>query len=411
MIRLSSPTSPHGTNPNSKRIACAPLRAAMPAIAGAFLCALLVGCAGPNTVRGHLNYDVRPSDRRDPVVLPAPPDIPRYRYVGELVGEQNFEHSEKSEVTLQTAFKWIVGLFETSETVQLRRPQHGAVSAAGRVYVVDAGRNAILVFDPHPPADEKPGSGKGEGQLLVWDMVDERTRLGAPVALALAWNGDIAVSDIWHGAVLRLSQSGKLVSTIGGGQLQRPAGVAFDAESGLLFVADAVANNVKAFDESGTLVRTIGEPGEHDGQFNAPTHLAFAEGRLYVSDTLNNRVQVFDARGNRLEGFGERGLYVGNFTRPKGIAVDSGITYVVEAYYGHLLAYNEKRQLLLGINGNGMKGDTFFLPSGVWSDGKGRLFIADMYNGRVVVFEFLGKKEQDVLQAVQPESRSLASSE
>ena len=101
---------------------------------------------------------------------------------------------------------------------------------------------------------------------------------------------------------------------------------------------------------------------------------------------------MFDTEGKRVSGFGERGLYVGNLTRPKGVAVDdaTGIVYVIESYFAHLLTYSEKGEFLLGINGSGLPGGEFLLPSGVWTDHQGRLFVADMFNGRVVVFQFLG---------------------
>ena len=91
-----------------------------------------------------------------------------------------------------------------------------------------------------------------------------------------------------------------------------------------------------------------------------------------------------------MRGFGERGLYVGNLMRPKGIALgDGAITYVVESYHGHLLAFNQQDELLLDITGSGLKGGEFQLPSGVWTDKRGRIFVADMFNGRIVVFQFI----------------------
>lgn len=155
-------------------------------------------------------------------------------------------------------------------------------------------------------------------------------------------------------------------------------------------VADTVANDIKVFDSNGQLVKTFGAPGAGPGEFNAPTHLAFTDGHLLVTDTFNSRIQVFDADGRPLREFGERGLYVGNLMRPKGVAFgDAGITYVVESYYGNLLAYNQQNQLMLAITGSGLKGGGFQLPSGVWTDKKGRIFIADMFNGRVVMFQFI----------------------
>lgn len=356
------------------------------------LCLLLLGgCAGVGEIRGKLNYDLRPEGEQSAVFWPVPPDTPRYRYVGELVGQPNFitKKADDAKSTAILVLKWIVGLFDTTSDIFLARPMHGTVAEDGRIYVVDAGRNALVVFDPNALTED--GLASGEGQMLLWEFIEENTRFASPISVAIAWDNTIAVTDAGLGVVVRLDRSGKLIGKLGQGQLQRPTGIAYDRERGLLFVADTPAHDIKVFDRSGKIVRTIGAAGEDDAQFNAPTQLAFARGRLYVSDTLNSRVQVFDAEGQRVSGFGERGLYVGNLTRPKGVAVDNaGIVYVIESYYAHLLAYSEKGEFLLGINGSGLEGGEFFLPSGVWTDNQGRLFVADMFNGRVVVFQFLG---------------------
>lgn len=358
------------------------------------LCVMLLGgCAGVDVIKGKLNYDLRPEGERSAVFWPPAPDTPRYRYVGELVGQPNFVGAKTDDVKSSaiTILKWIVGLFDSSNDVLLMRPQHGAVAEDGRVYVVDAGRNALVVFDPNALAED--GQASGEGQMLIWEFIEGNTRFASPISVAMVWDGTIAVTDAKLGMVMRLDRSGKLISKMGVGQLQRPTGIAFDRDSGQLFVADSAAHDIKVFDRAGQLVRTIGGPGEGAAQFNAPTQLAFGRGHLYVSDTLNSRVQVFDTEGQRVSGFGERGLYVGNLTRPKGVAVDdTGIVYVIESYFAHLLAYSDKGEYLLGINGSGLQGGQFFLPSGVWTDRQGRLFVADMFNGRVVVFEFLGNQ-------------------
>lgn len=350
---------------------------------------LLGGCASTDVVRGRLVYDLRPEKQRSLVFWPKD-DVPRYRYLGELVGEPNFvDMSDKTLNPVVTALKWIAGLFDEMPPFLLHRPYQGAVGEKGRVYVVDTGRNAVVVFDPTAPAEEK--SERGEGQMLVWELAEKMTPFDGPIAVATVWGNDIAVSDAKLRFVARLDEKGEPVGKIGAGELQRPTGLVFDRSRGLLYVADTVACDIKVYNQSGKLVKTIGSMGKGDGEFNAPTQLALAGGHLYVSDTLNNRIQIFDGEGRYLRQFGQVGLHVGNLTRPKGVAVgDGGIVYVVESYYGYLLAYDERGELLMGFNGSGLRGGDFSLPAGVWTDGQGRLFVADMLNGRVVVFQFLG---------------------
>lgn len=355
-----------------------------------FVAGLLGGCGGSSAIRGNLTYDLRPKEERALVYWPPTADVPRYRYLGELVGEPNFEDGrERSTNVVMSTLQWVAGVFEKKPQVLMQRPQQGVTGNSGRVYVIDSGRNVVFVFDPSAPAEQK--SDQGKGQMLMWEFADSRTRFQGLIAVTAAWGDHIAVSDATLGVVVRLDKDGAPAGLIGLGQLKRPTGIAFDPARQLLFVSDTKANDIKVFDATGRLVNTIGSGGERPGEFNAPTHLAFAKGRLYVADTLNSRVQVFDADGRYQRQLGERGLYVGNLARPKGIAVgDDGIVYVIESYYGHLLVYTEKGEFLMGINGSGLKDGGFVLPSGVWTDKLGRVFVADMFNGRVVVFQFLG---------------------
>lgn len=345
-----------------------------------------------DVIRGRMEYDLRPEAERKEVVWPRAPDVARYRYVGELVGEYNFKDMSDSKNNLLLNFaKWIAGLVDYDQQLLLHRPSGGFTDGEGRVFVVDAGRNAIVVFDPKAPEEEE--SDRGEGQMLVWDRVEAGVRMAAPVSVAKIWKDEIAVADTRLGAVYRLGPKGEARGKLGEGQLERPTGLAFDKDGGRLFVADTKASDIKIFAEDGTLLGTVGRPGEGTGELNSPTHLAYARDRLYVTDALNNRIQVFDAAGQYLQEVGTRGVLVGQLTRPKGVAADEqGLSYVVESYFGHLLIYDEQGRFLLGIPGSGLKGGEFFLPAGVWLDDQGQVFIADMFNGRIVVFRYLGGK-------------------
>jgi DNA-binding beta-propeller fold protein YncE len=77
--------------------------------------------------------------------------------------------------------------------------------------------------------------------------------------------------------------------------------------------------------------------------------------------------------------------------RPKGVGVDAdGNVYVIESYYDSLLIYSAAGEFLLPIGGTGTATGRFYLPAGVWVDGRNRVHVADMFNGRIVLFQFLG---------------------
>jgi len=337
---------------------------------------LLIGCAQPQLV-----MNLGDTDKSTPAkVWPDPPNPPRYRYVGELTGEENFrpEHSVDTNSVLN-ALKWLVGLNENPNPVVLQRPQSGVVDAQGRIYVTDSNRQGVYVFD------------NIAGQLEVWELAGLRTKFETPIGIALGMQDEILVADAELHSVFRLDKKGNPLGEFGRDLLKRPTGLARDAKRGRVFVADTHAHDVKVFSDDGKLLKVIGKRGEGDGEFNFPTHLTFAADKLYVTDTMNSRVQIFDANDNMVQKFGKLGLNVGDLVRPKGVAVDSqNNIYVIESLYDNLLVYDSQGRNLLGVGGSGKRVGEFYLPNGVWTDSHDRVFISDMYNGRVTVLQFLG---------------------
>lgn len=316
-----------------------------------------------------------------PRVWPEPPDLPRYRYAGELVGEVNFVTAQGYRAGRgERLVRWLVGLTGSKkDSRRLLRPQSGMVDERGRIYVTDAGRQAVFVFD------------QDAGELHIWDQADQGGEFLAPVGITAGPGGSVLVADAELGRVVRLAGDGTPQGSFGQGALQRPTGLARDPTSGKVYVTDTAAHDIKVFDAGGELLTVIGERGTQPGQFNGPTHLALDGAHLYVTDSLNARVQVLTPAGRPRHSIGRRGLYVGNLARPKGVTVDTeGHVYVVESYYDHLLVFDQQGQLLLPIGGTGPRVGEFFLPAGAWTDGKDRIFVADMFNGRVMIFQYLG---------------------
>lgn len=344
------------------------------------LIVLLSGCAS-----NHLVMNPAEDMNATPKVWPVPPDEPRYRYVGELTGENNFlPDNWANRSNASKFFDWVVGLTGfNSEPVVLQRPQCGTVDAEGRIYVTDMGRAAVYVFD------------KPAGKLEVWEMARGTTRFSSPIGIALGAHDEILVADAELHSIFRLNKKGDPVGEFGSDILKRPTGLARDAARGLIYVADTHAHDIKVFNDDGKLLKIMGQRGERDGEFNFPTHLAFVRDKLYVTDTLNSRIQIFDADGKMIEKFGKLGMYVGDLVRPKGVAVDSaGDIYVVESLYDNLLVFDSKGNTLLGLGGSGKGFGEFSLPSGVWTDSQDQIYIADMYNGRITVLQFLGAPQQ-----------------
>lgn len=330
---------------------------------------------------GETHYLLRYDKPEKEMVWPSLPDKPRFRFVGQLWGEENFKEVDGSGTgaAISKFFKALVGLGDEPDNARnLLRPQSGTVDAQGRVIVTDAGRQAVFVFD------EKLG------KLDVWTAATENLNFVSPVGVSVAKNGDVLVADAELRRIIRLDSQGNPKADFGFGDLERPTGLAINIATGNIYVSDTAEHNIKVYGDNGTLIQVIGQVGTEPAEFNAPTHISFVDGKLYVTDTFNSRVQVLDPNGKFLRSVGSRGLYMGNLVRPKGVTADSeGNVYIVESFHDFLLVYDKDARFLLPVGGTGAEAGQFYLPAGVWADRLNRIYVADMYNGRVAIFQYL----------------------
>ncbi len=337
---------------------------------------ILTGCAQLPAVFEYKPFDEAKGD----LVWPEPPDIARYRYVGQLTGEENFPRPGEDALNAGARLvRWMVGLVgHSADPVILQRPQAVITDGQGKIFVSDVSRQAVYMFDTV------------QAELKVWENAVEGIRFELPIGLAVGLNGELLVSDASLQLVARLGPDGEPIGVIGLDQLQHPTGLARDPQLGRIYVADRGANNIKVFSDVGEFQFEFGEFGEEAGQLNGPTYLFWHENLLYVTDALNSRIQIFSPDGEYQSHFGRRGLYLGDLPRPKGVAVaQDGKVYVVESYYDYLLIFNREGELLLPIGGTGHEVGQFYLPAGVWVENN-YVYVADTFNGRVMIFEYLG---------------------
>ncbi len=229
------------------------------------LLTVLAGCAGTGEPPPRdFHYTVAGEAR----FWPGLPEPPRYRYVGELTGEANFSARDGEISGMRRALNWLAGVDEAEDRESLQRPQGLVVDEAGRVFVSDISRQAVLVFDPVA------------GRLRIWSLAREGVPFKAPIGLALDANGGLLVADAELGAVFRLGPDGQPRGVIGQADLDRPTGVARDPVGGRIYVSDTRRHQVVVFDADGRFIDHWGQRGDEPGRFNAPTYLYLAEGRL-----------------------------------------------------------------------------------------------------------------------------------
>jgi sugar lactone lactonase YvrE len=336
-----------------------------------FMTVILVvaGCSQPRATVW------KPPD--EPVAWPQAPDPARVQLLGEITSSADAPHHK----TVGEAFEEV--FYGAGKPWPLISPLAVAVNASGtRVAIADTNGSCVHVFDLGPPAYQR-----------VVGIGEPPTTLECPDAVT--WCGEdlyIADSKLACVGVIRPDGSSR---RFGGGVLQRPAGLAYCAQNDLVYVVDAAAHAVLAFERDGTLAFQFGGRGTAPGQFNFPSNIACGpDGTLAVSDSLNFRVQRFKPDGTPLGQFGQKGDAAGDLALPKGVAFDAqGHLWVVDAHFENVQGFTADGQLLMALGREGQAPGEFWLPAGLCIDSRRRMWVADTYNRRVQVFAFVDVDE------------------
>lgn len=321
---------------------------------------LLVACAATE------RQPAAPVAAGEDLVWPPPPMQPRIRFL------YAFEKPKDLGIgipVMERLLELVVG----ARPRGMVRP-YAIASDGTRIAVADPGLQALHLYDTQARKYERVTA------------VGTRT-LKSPVGVAMA-AGHIYLADSVLQAILVLNAQGELQSTIDG--LARPTGLAYHHDTGRLYVAETLGHRIAVYSPGGERLFAFGRRGAAAGELNFPTHLFVAAGRLYVNDTMNFRIQIFDLDGRYVSSFGTHGDGSGHFAQPKGVAVDAeGHVYVVDALFNRVQIFDPQGRLLLAFGGEGRGHGRFWLPAGLFIL-KGQIYVADSYNRRVQVFEFLG---------------------
>ena len=196
--------------------------------------------------------------------------------------------------------------------------------------------------------------------------------------------GNVYVTDTQADKIWKFSPEGDSLLCFGyayTGQdtlgLNHPKGIAVD-DSGNIWITDCYQSKVKKYDSQGNYLSTLGKHGNQQGEFNQPTGIAISGNEIYVVDHLNGRVQVFNKTGAFIRQFGNNCL-----NQPAGIAIRNNETeklvYVCDSQNDRIAIFDTEGNLVKSLDSLGLD-----KPWDICFDNNNNLYIADVYNNRVI---------------------------
>ena len=260
----------------------------------------------------------------------------------------------------------------------LSSPWGVAVNERNEIAVTDRENHRIQVF-----------SSDGTYLRSFGRKGDKHGELNWPAGIAFdITNENILVADSRNHRVQLFSEQGEYVSQFGGKgdlvhQLMNPLGLCVNCD-GNVIVADSGNKLVKIFSQSGQLLQKIGG----DGSFTFPFHCVQYDNYLIVSDSDEHCIKVFDRDGNFQYKFGKQGEGDGEFNKPRCLSVNKAEHLMVCDKLNHtvqVFELNGKFIAKFGTKGSGIGEFKGIVSIAVLSEG--RIVVIDFDNNRIQLFE------------------------
>ncbi len=233
-----------------------------------------------------------------------------------------------------------------------------------------------------------------EGALLrQWKMLD--VQFGKPEGIVWLSDDRLVVCDTHYRRLVWFDQSGRVLRMVGQegrghGEFVFPVGICKDAAENLYVCEYGGNDRVQVFTREGEWLREFGSCGTGPGQFQRPSGLTWHDGRIYVSDAVNNRVHIFKDTGESLGLLGSKADAASalELNLPYDIAfAPDGSLYIIEYGAGRLTRVALDGRLLARYGTTGTGEEQFATPWGLAVDSKMRVLIADTKNRRIVALQ------------------------
>ena len=321
------------------------LKLAFPLLAVAGMLWLGAGCA--SSADGQKGKNKQPKY----VFFPPAPDEPHVQFLTSFSTERDLRKG-----THDSFMTYLTG--QQPRLLPIVKP-YGGYAGGGKIYVCDSGQGGILKMDL-------------VGQRMGVVTSDAAGAIQDPLNMAMDTNGWLYVVDMGRQQLVVLDGNENFVATYGVKGRNKPMDVAVTRDR--IYLSDVATHTVHVLDKA-TRTNLFEIPRGADTnnlqhKLFQPLNIALdSQGRLLVSDLGASRVQVYDAEGTFIRNFGEHGNNVGDFFRNKGVAVDrNNYIYVVDSAFDNVQIFNDEGRLLMPFGSAKADQASLELPSKVLVD-------------------------------------------
>jgi len=282
----------------------------------------------------------------DVIIYPAPPDTTRIQFLTTI----NSSHDVAGK---QSGFnKFIFGEVRALPVVK----PYGIAIDKGKIFVCDASIVGLEILDLKNNKFEYFVP-KGRGQLKL------------PSNCCVDPQGLLYVADAGRRQVVVFDSLGQYVDAFGDADEAKPTDVAVYGNR--IYMPDATHNKINVYqkDSKKLLFSFPDSTVTGDGHLFQPINICVNKDVIYVTDFGDFKVKLFNLKGEFISAVGEFGNSLGQFARPKGIAADRDDNlFVVDAGFENVQIFNKEGQLLMFFGGPYKGPGDLWLPAKVMID-------------------------------------------
>jgi tripartite motif-containing protein 71 len=302
---------------------------------------------------------------------------------------------------LTGAYAGLLGCCTGTGPYEFLRPVDISIDSLGNIYVGEVVNKRVQQYN------NAHSYTRTYGTTGVPYLTDDYHYL-YPSGVAVDAAGNIYITEQRGQRLIKLNASGVPQWTVGEPgingiddyHLHYPDGVAVDSKGKVYVANPGWGNRVTIYNSDGSYYGSIGggDGGEGEYQFRGPEDVAISStDMLYVADPNNNRVQVYNPDLTYHSTIGTTGVGGSDGTHfdwPHDVAAYLGGDVLVEDQNNHVIKrcnFNVSGWYCNPIVGEtGVEGGDFghlSWPVGVAADTQGKIYVADQWGGRVLVFD------------------------
>jgi DNA-binding beta-propeller fold protein YncE len=325
---------------------------------------VMAGCAATKTV-------ALPQKR---FFWPSEPEVPRIEWIATYFNDLDI-----------TKKSFMSEMFGEDAAVMFKRPVSVASDGEGHIVISDQEQGQVYFFDLNKHMASSLGGNSGAASFTL------------PSGVAVDGDGNFYVADTMSRKVYVVNGANEVLRVMDFSDRAKSIGsLAVDRSRARLFIPDAKAKQVLMYTLTGELKNTI----EGKGSFSYPNAVAVAsDGSLFIGDSFNACIVHMSADGKYIATIGSRGDSSGNLSLVTGVAVDSeDHIYVTDGRIHNMTIFDKEGNTLLTVggqhsiaSGNIGRGG-FQIPQGITIDKNDRIYIADSFNRRIQILQYLNER-------------------